>query len=295
MDKIDAFQQRHRVTAFLFGVQKKYSDDRGGQLAALVTYYGFLSIFPLLLAAFTIVAYVLAGDTHAISTLESHLGNEPILGQAARDLRGKQLHGSPLALVVGVAGLIWGAMGLAQVAQQTMNDAWNVPRRDRTGFRTRMLRGLGWYVLFGVGSVMGWAGGTSVSALAAFAINEVIFVVSFWVLSPPAASRRQHLPGATFAAVMWTVLTGVGTGLTHKLAHTNPLYGSFGSVLGLLALLYLAARLTIYGIEANVVLARRLWPRSLTNHRLSDADKEQLVSLARREERVEDQLIRVEF
>jgi len=304
MDKLDAFQQRHRVTAFLFAVQKKYSDDRGGQLAALVTYYGFLSLFPLLLASFTVAAYLLAGDTSAIHTVETHLGTAPILGQAAQDLEGKHLQGSPIALIVGVAGLVWGAMGLAQVAQQTMNEAWNVPRRARRGFVPRMVRGLGWYVLFGLGfvastfvtslgSVLHWTGGTWLSALAALALNVAIFVASFRILSPPEVSGRDLLPGAVVAAVAWTVLTGLGTGLTHKLAHTNALYGSFGSVLGFLALLYLAARLTIYGIEANVVLAQRLWPRSLSNKKLSDADKEQLINLVRREERVDKQLMEV--
>jgi YihY family inner membrane protein len=304
--KLDAFQQRHPVAGFLFAIQKKYGDDQGGQMAALVTYYGFLSVFPLLLAAFTIVAYALAGDTSAIHTLESHLGNEPILGQAARDLEGKHLHGSPLAVVVAVIGLVWGAMGLAQITQQAMNDAWNVPWRDRMGFGPRLLRGLGWYVLFGlgilastfvtsIGAWLGWAGGPWLSALMALILNAVIFVASFWILSPPAATRRQHLPGAIFGAVAWTVLTGIGTGLAHKLAHSNPLYGSFASVLGLLALLYLAARLTLYGIEANVVIAKRLWPRSLTNDPLSAADKDQLVNLARREERVSAELVHVDI
>jgi YihY family inner membrane protein len=305
MDKLDAFQRRHRVTAFVYAIQKKYSDDQGGQLAALVTYYGFLSIFPLLLAAFTVVAYILAGDTHAIHTVEIHLGNEPILGQAVRDLEGKRLEGSPIALVVGLAGLVWGAMGLAQVAQQTMSEAWNVSRLDRRGFGPRLLRGLGWYGLFGVGivastfvtslgSLLKWTGGTWLSGLAAFALNAAIFTASFWILSPLATNLSQHLPGAVFAAVAWTVLTGLGTGLTHKLAHTNALYGSFGSVLGLLALIYLAARLTIYAIEANVVLALGLWPRSLRNKNLTPADKEQLLSLARREQRVKKELIDVD-
>jgi YihY family inner membrane protein len=306
MDKLDAFQQRHRVTAFLFAVQKKYSDDSGGQLAGLVTYYGFLSLFPLLLASFTIAAYLLAGDPHAIHTVETHLGHEPILGQAAQDLEGKQLHGSPLALIAGVAGLVWGAMGLAQVAQQTMYEAWNVPRRDRRGFAPRLLRGLAWYSLFGfgvvastfvtsLGSLLHWAGGPWLSALAALLLNVVIFVASFRILSPKGVTRRELLPGAVFAAVVWTALTGLGAGLTQKLAHSNALYGSFGSVLGFLALLYLAARLTIYAIEANVVLAKRLWPRSLTNKDLSAADKEQLISLARRQERVQNQLVQVDF
>jgi YihY family inner membrane protein len=306
LDALDDFQQRHRATAFLWAVQKKYSDDQGGYLAALVTYYGFLSIFPMLLAAFTIAAYVLAGDKSAITTIEHHLGTYPIIGPAVTDLAGQRLQGSPVALIVGVLGLIWGAQGLAQAAEYTMNEAWNIPARDRAGFVPRLARGLAWYALFGLGmlastfiaslgSIFKWSGGPTLSALIAAAFDAALFLASFRVLSPPVATRRQLLPGAVVAGVVWSILTGVGIGLAHNLAHTNSLYGSFAPVLGLLAFLYLGARVTIYSIEANVVYAHHLWPRSITSSRLVEADREQLENLARRQERVSDQQVQVNF
>lgn len=304
--KIDAFQQRHRPTAFLWAVQKKYNDDRGSYLAAIITYYGFLSIFPLLLAAFTITAYVLSGDQSAIHTLERHVGSYPIIGPAATELEGKTLKGSPLALVAGLLGLVWGAMGLAEAAEFTMNEAWNVAGRDRLGYVARLVRGLGWYAAFGtgmvastflvsIGSIFKWSGGPALSALMAAVFNVGLFLLSFRILTPPVAGLRQLLPGAIAAGVCWSTLTGVGIGLAHKLAHTNTLYGSFAPVLALLAFLYLAARLTIYAIEANVVRARKLWPRSLTKQDLVAADREQLCNLARRQEKAADQRVLVEF
>jgi YihY family inner membrane protein len=300
LQKLDSFQRRHRATAFVYGVQKKFSDDRGGYLAALITYYGFLSIFPLLLAVFTVVAYALSGNQSAIHSLETHVGSYPIIGPAATQLEGQRLKGSPLALVVGVAGLVWGAMGLAQAAQHTMDEAWNIPRRDRPGFVPKLLRGLGWYLLFGLGvmattfvttlgPLLSWSGGPVLSGLIALALNLALFTVSFWVLSPTGVGARDLLPGAMFAGTSWTALTGVGVGLAHKLAHSNALYGTFAPVLALLAFLYLTARLTIYGIEANVVRAQHLWPRSLTNRDLQKADRQQLVNLAKREEAVKSQ------
>src|ERR1700733_12481062 len=151
--RLDAFQRRYRATAFVYAVQKKFSDDRGGYLAALVAYYGFLSLFPLLLASFTVAAYVLAGDQHTIQTVEQHLGGYPIIGPAVTELAGQHLRGSPLAVIVGVAGLVWGATGLAQAAEHTMNEAWNVPEHDRPGFGPRLARALGWYLVFGLGIV----------------------------------------------------------------------------------------------------------------------------------------------
>lgn len=306
IDRIDEFQRRWPATAFLWGVQKKYSDDRGGYLSALVTYYGFLSVFPLLLAAFTVIAYVLSGDKSATATLRSHIRSYPIVDQIAPGLDRGTLHGSPLALVVGVVGLVWGSQGLAQVAQFTMDEAWNVPNKIRPGFVSRTLRAFGWYGVFGVGALLAtsvsslgpalhWAGGPVLSTAASFVVDIGLFLASFWILTPPGVSLRCLVPGAVTAGAVWAVLTGVGVSLTGKLAHANPLYGSFATVLGLLALIYLNARVTIYAIEVNVVRARHLWPRSLTSSNLTEADLRQMEGLAAKEERVRPEDVKVSF
>ncbi|MDQ6783557.1 MAG: YihY/virulence factor BrkB family protein [Actinomycetota bacterium] len=305
--KLDELQRTHRAVAFGFAVNKKYGDDRGGYLAALITYYGFLSIFPLLLAFFTIVAYTLPPNGATIRSLNDHLGSYPIIGQSITELSKHSLHGSVLALVVGFLGLIWGGKGLAQTLQFSMNEVWSVPGKDRPGFAPRLLKGLEWYATFGIGfvastfvsslgSVLNWGpAGPFLASLPALVINVGLFVVSFRVLSPKDVTVRQLLPGAAFAGLIWTVLTTVGIGLLKQMSSSNALYGTFGVTLGLLGFLYLAARITLYAAEANVVAAKHLWPRSLRNPPLVEADKRQLEAMAQREERVEDQVVQVEF
>lgn len=306
INRLDQIQRRYKPVAFLWAVQKKFSDDRGGYLAALVTYYGFLSIFPLLLAAFTVVAYVLSGNHSAIASLERHIGSYPIIGDAARELEGKALQGSPIALVVGILGLIWGAQGLAQTAQYAMDEIWNVANKHRPGFLPRLARTFGWYAVVGfgvlastfvstVGSWLHWSGGPVLSVLLAWVVNIAMFSASFWILSPPGVAVRDLLPGAVVAGAVWSILTGVGVGLAHMLAHTNSLYGTFAPILGLLAFIYLTARITILSIEANVVHFQHLWPRSLTNDNMTAADRQQLVNLAVREERVPPENVEVEL
>ena len=303
---IDDLQRRWKFTAFLWAVQKKYSDDRGGYLSALITYYGFLSVFPLLLAAFTVVAYVMSGDHSAIASLESHVGSYPIIGPAARQLQGKSLHGQPFALVIGVLGLIWGAQGLAQAAQFTMEEAWNQPNKNRPGFLPRTLRSFGWYAVFGlgvvvstfissIGTLLHWAGGDILSTLLAVLFDVGLFVVSFWILTPESVAVKDLAPGAAVAGTAWAILTGIGVGLVHMLAHSNSLYGTFTPVLALLAFIYLMARISILAIEANVVRIRRLWPRSLNNENLTAADLTQLEQLVGKEERVRPEQVRVEM
>lgn len=305
VDRLDHLQRRWRPAAFVWAVQKKYSDDRGGYLCALITYYGFLTIFPLLLAAFTVVAYTLSGDRSAAQTIEGHISSYPIINQVAPSLGNGTLKGSALALAAGVLGLIWGSQGLAQAAQFAVDEAFNVANPDRPSFVSRTLRSFGWYAVFGIGalvatfvaslgSALDWAGGPVLSTLASLVLDVALFLVSFWILTPKGIPVREMVPAAAGAGTAWAVLTGVGVGLTHDLAHSDPLYGSFSTVLGLLALIYLNARITLYCIEASVVHTRRLWPRSLTGRELTDADRRQARDLATREQRLRQEKVEVE-
>lgn len=293
--KIDRFQQAHRIPAFSYGILKKYGDDQGGYLAALITYYGFLSIFPLLLAFFTIAAWVLKGRANTLHTLAHHLGSYPIIGQAVNSLASHTLSGSVLALVIGLLGLIFGAQGLAQTLIFVCDQIWNIPFFERIGTVAKYLRGLSWYVIFGLGvlattflnslsNVLNWGpAGPYLAALPALVLNMVLFAISFRMLTAKSVPTRALLPGAAVSGLIWTILNSAGIGLTRQLQHTNPLYGSFAGVLGLLAFIYLNARLTLYAAEGNVVGHERLWPRSLSQDTPTEADKRQQENLAKRE------------
>jgi membrane protein len=186
------------------------------------------------------------------------------------------------------------------------DQVWNIPYPDRRSKVPAMAYGLAWYAIFGLGaiastflnslsSVLNWGpAGPYLAALPALVVNVALFTVSFRLLSPAVASLRALVPGAAVAGLIWTVLNGVGVGLTHRLAHANPLYGSFAGVLGLLAFIYLTARLTLYCAEANAVAAEGLWPRSLLTDTPSDADRRQLTSMARRENRNPEATVQVE-
>lgn len=278
--KLDRFQQRHRFTAFVYGVVKKYSNDRGGWLSALITYYGFLSLFPLMLLFFTVSSYVLPHYPAAQKSLtRSVVGEFPVIGQQLRANAGHPLHGSPLALVVGVAGLAWGSLGVSQILQQMMHEVWEVPRTARPGFATRVTRGLVLFAVLGlgivattvvtsVGEILDWGPfGPVVAAIPAALVNIGVFLLVFRLLSPKEAATGELLPGAVIAGIGWQILQTVGVSLvTHQLRHASQVYGVFGFTLALLSFLYLAAELTVYAAETNVVRARHLWPRSLVSN-----------------------------
>jgi inner membrane protein YhjD len=278
MRRLDGFQQRHRASAFGYGVVKKYGEDRGGQLAALIAYYGFLSIFPLLLLFLTVSSYVLPHYPHFKMHLTNSLfGEFPVIGPTLQSsTKGKALHGSPVAVIVGVLTLAWGALGVSQILQQAMHDVWGAPAHVRPKFVNRVTRGLLLFCLLGLGivattvvtslgSVLNWGPfGSVFAAVPAAVANMAVFLGMFRLLSPPDVRARTLLPGAVFAGAGWQVLQSVGINLiSHQFNHASEVYGVFGFTLGLLSFLYLAARLTVYAAEINVVRARRLWPRSL--------------------------------
>ena len=276
INRLDTFQQRHRITVFGFAVAKKYGDDRGGMLAAVITYYGFVALFPLLLLFVTVVGFALhdnPGLQHDL--LKSALSDFPIIGtQLRRNIHA--LQGSGLALAIGLLGLLWGSLGVAQAAQHAMAEVWNVPARIRPGFGPRLARALLIIGLLALGTIattvitgFGTATGTSIALRIAtlgltVAANVVIYVAAFRVLTPKQVETGDLVLGAVVAGVLWTVLQAFGSYLIeHQLRHSSEVYGFFAIVLGLLAWLYLGAQLLVYSAEVSVVRAHRLWPRSL--------------------------------
>ena len=304
---IDRFQQRHSVLGFPFGVIKKYGDDQGGKKAALLAYYGFLSLFPLLLVFLTLLGYALANDQQLKDGVVDTLARQfPVLGdQVEKSV--STIQGSGLALAVGVLGTLWGGLGITQSFQDAMNDIWNVPRRQRPNFWWRLARGLAALVLVAgevlAATVLAQASIAGPGLLGrvdllggSFLLNLLLLLVMFQVLTGTRLRWRWLLPGAALGALGWSVLQTVGVQLVnHQLERANLLYGVFAVVLVLIGWLYLSTQLVLYAAEVNVVLARRLWPRSLLQPPPTEPDREVLTALARTEERRPEQRVEVTF
>ena len=301
--RVDGFQQTHRPLAISFGVIKKFGDDRAGSLAALIAYYGFLAIFPLLLLLTTVLGFAMERNRALNrSVLRSALRDFPIVGQQL----GQAIHplqGNALALAGGIVGLIWGSLGVTQAGQLAMAEVWNVPGVDRPPFVTRLLRGFCLLGVFGVGlvattliaSLSAFGGGLPVKAAGvalSVALNVGLFVLAFRVLTVRDVPTRSLVPGAILGGICWSLLQVLGAYLVgHQLRHASQVYGYFASVLGLVSWLFLGAQLTLYAAEANVVWARRLWPRSIVQPPLTDADKRAFDDIALQGERRPEQSV----
>lgn len=118
----------------------------------------------------------------------------------------------------------------------------------------------------------------------------------FRLLTAATVPWSRHVPGAASAAIAWSVLQVVGVLIvTRQVARANLVYGAFATVLVLLSWMLLTGRMLIYAAEINVVLARRLWPRSLLQPPLTAQDKLVFTALAEAEQLRPEQHIEVTF
>ena len=306
---LDRHQQRSPALGFLYGVVKKYGDDRGGQLAALIAYYGFLSLFPLLLVLVTVLGIV-AGSSSSLTHRVEHsaLAQFPVIGSHLIANIHALHKNSAIGLVVGILALLWGAQGSSQIGQFAMAQLWNIPGVGRPNFVNRLKRTAALMAVLAVFLVLGsglaaLAGSGGHSALVrvggevgSLLANCILYLLAFRVLTPKQVETRSLVPGALAGAVGWTVLQIGGTLLIdHQLRNSNQVYGTFAIVLGLIGWIYLGAMLTMYCAEANVVRARRLWPRSLVRPPLTDADRRVLAAIAEQDVRQPNQRVTVDF
>ena len=306
----DRFQQRHRWLGFPLAVLQKYADDQGGYLDASITYYAFFAVFPLLLVLTTVLGFVLRGHSHLYeSIVDSALGQFPVIGP---ELSRGSLHGSALALGLGIAAALWAGMGVFLASQNAMNHLWGVPfkrRPDPIRARGRALllllvlgagalatTILGGLATVGAGFGMTWKVG---SVVLSTALNIGLFWVGFRVLTAREVSWRQLRGGAISAGVLYELLQTLGGYYVgHVVKDAGNVYGTFALVIGLLSWIYLGAHITLLAAEGNVVATRRLCPRSFSfmiEQPATQADKRALTQRGKVEERRGDETVSIGF
>jgi YihY family inner membrane protein len=306
--RVDAVQQRHKATAFAVALIKKYGDDNGGVLVANLAHSAFVSVFPLLLVLVTLLGLVASnnpGVRHQVLQAIAH--QVPIIGNQLTGNVQELRRSSIIGLFVGLAVLTWGATGLAQAGLFTMQQVWNLPGPARPGYFPRLGRALVFLAVLGLGvaittllTSLGLYGhGPGVLAIAGDilvpATNVGMFFLSFRVLTPKGVPTRRLVPGAVLGGLAWTVAQALGTYVVGHFRHVDAVYGAFGTVLVLMAWISLSVEITVYAAELNVVLARRLWPRSIVQPPLTEADRAVLAAQALQNQRRDDQRVHVSY
>jgi YihY family inner membrane protein len=305
---VDHTQRRFTPTAFVFGVVKKQGDDNGGVLTSNLAFAAFRSLFPLLLILVTILGLLSAVNAQfRTDVLNAVAGQVPLLGHTLTNNVHQLKRASIIGLIIGIVGLVWGSAGLAQAGLYTMEQVWNLPGPSRPGYLQRLGRAGLFLLLLGGGVIVTtglaslntyvvkgfWSVGLAEVLAAAFNIG--MFIGAFRVLTPKGVPTGKLLPGAITGGILWTALQVLGTWLVHHYLHSDSVYGVFGTVLGLMAWIYIAAEITVYSAEINVVLARRLWPRAMVQPPLTEADRASMALQALQNQRRPEQHVEVTF
>ncbi len=309
---LDRLQQRRAWLAFPVAVWKKFGDDHAGNLAALLAYYGFASVFPAALVFVTVLDIVLRNNPDLQArVVDSTFGQYPVVGPLLQQqVHVHSLGATGFALAAGLILTSLGALAVARAIQNALNTIWAVPYDRRPGFPWNMLRASGLILTIGLGLIVtsllsgiasaaghliGGVGAHIGTVLGSLLVNVWVFWLGFRLATAREVTWRELFPGALASAVVWQVLQlAAAYLLVRRLAHATALYGVFGTVLGLLAWLYFQAQVTLYAVEATMVRARKLWPRSLAPPPFTPQDRRAYELYATAGQRIAGERIRVE-
>lgn len=297
---VDRTQARFAPVAFGYAVFKKYADDEGSRLAALLAYYFFLSIFPLAIGGYAVLRTIADANPDAIDDLVRQV--VPVDYQQQIIDSYNTLPSGGAAFWVALVGLLLAGTGGAFAVYAMVNQVFCVPYRYRFGFGPRYLRVL--LVLLMLGAAVVFIAGTTLlisrhlsegwqQPLSALATFVAVFLVLFG--SPKVLARRpirtsEVVVGAVVGALAFTVILALAGVITARfLTNSSAVYGAMTTVVAFISVLFLASNAVVLSYEVSVVWAWRLWPRGVDINTLFPADERAYALLSLMDERMPSQ------
>jgi YihY family inner membrane protein len=268
--RVMAVRRRFTIVDVVVDTLDGFRRHQSGRNASVLAYWGFLSVFPLLLAATTILGFVLEGDEELRADIvDSALSQIPVVGSTIEENAGA-LEGNTWALVIGLVTALWASTRAFLGVQAAFDDVWEVDVDHRANAAVKRLRALIGLLAIGlaqIGTVVlsALAGAAEIPAISrvlivagALVINFAVVVTMYRYLTAADVTWAMLWPGASFAGVLFTVLQFVGTVyVSRMIADASDIYGAFASMLALMSWFSLHALVSLYGLELNAALARR--------------------------------------
>jgi membrane protein len=305
LERIDQAQQRKPAIAIPLATVKKFGEDKSSNLAAMMAFWAFFSIFPLFIAGVTLLSWFVP-ESDRVGVMKGVSDYFPLIDVSTIGT----LSGSVLALVVGLLAALWSGSAVVRVTQDAFNSVWEVPIVERPKLLEQLKRSILALATIGLGLlastlVIGFVSGDSaaidlgplgrlVGFAAAIAVDIGLFIIAFRMLTDRQVSTRDVLPGAVFAGVaFWILQTVSSIIITRHLSSAQETYGNFATVITILWWFYLQSQLTLLGAQVNVVLKRHYWPRGLVNAPDTEADHRLLADYAKEATHVEGERVSV--
>ncbi|WP_245657692.1 YihY/virulence factor BrkB family protein [Herbidospora mongoliensis] len=268
--KTESARIRFRWVDHLIRTIHRYQVLHGDRLAGAVTYFAFLSFFPIIALSFAVFGYVVTFRPDALQTLNQAI-NDQLPGLADKLDLSYLAEARSAATIIGLIGLLYSGLGAVDTLRTALRDMW-MSRRPAVNFFVGKGYDLVALVLIGLAMILsvvvsaaasgatstvaGWLGfGASwlvsaglvvVGIVAALAADTLVFLVMFWWLARPAQPFKIVLRGSLVGAVLFGVLKQSATLLLSHTLSNNTLYGAFTVMIGLLLWINLSARVIFY-------------------------------------------------
>jgi YihY family inner membrane protein len=307
LDKVDDFQQHHKVPAIAIATVKKFGEDQSTNLASMIAFWAFFSIFPLFLVLVTLLGFFLPTGTKnsVLSNISQML---PLINPQTVG----SLHGSWWALVVGILTALWSGTGVVRTIQTAFNSVWEVPMKERPKLVEQVGRSVLVLATLGLGIVLttllsgavtgtanglhlGWAGHL-LGYVITIALDVGLFIAAYRILTDRDVSVRDVLPGALLAGIVFWVLQQLSSFIiSSRLQSAGSTYGTFATVITILWWFYIQGIVSMLGAQLNVVLKEHLWPRGLVGVPDTEADQRAYDAYAKEKTFHDNQVVDSDF
>jgi membrane protein len=276
LQKLDRAQKSSAPLSVAVATVKKFSEDQSANLAAMIAFWAFFSVFPLFLVLVTLLAIFLpASDKNSV------LGHVAEMFPLLDPKTVNGLSGAWWTIVLGLATALWSGSGVVRTAQFAFNSVWGIPPSQQPSLVKQTLRSVMVLATIGAGLVLttllsglvaSSASGVNLGAVARIAgyvlsaaLDVGIFLAAFRILTDRDVSIRDVLPGAILSGIAFFVLQELSTLIISRyLKNAQSTYGHFATVITILWWFYLQSMITMLGAQLNVVLKQHSYPRSLT-------------------------------
>lgn len=240
-----------------------------GRNASLLAFFGFLSIFPLLLAATTVLGFVLEGNAELQQDIvDGAFAEIPVLGTQLQE-NPASLDGNIWVLLIGLGGALWASTKAFVGLQGALDDVWEVPVDDRAALPVLRGKALVGIAIIGtsivvsviVGGIVNSAGlnlaGKALLILLHLVLEIVVIAAMYRFLTAASVDWRMVWPGAIAAGILFAVIQNFSTALVTRITeNASDTYGQFALVLGIVTWLSLLSIATLMCAELNAAIER---------------------------------------
>jgi len=250
---------------------KGFLADNCTHLSAAISYYILLSLFPLALAAITILGYFSRSQDIGARVSQAIADVFPVSGKVVSDIIQGVSQGWGTAGAIAIVGLLWSGIGFFGVVRKSLNTAWEI-KQPRPFLRERlmeflMMMVLGALLIISLGltaafkvieaakiSVFGHLLSTglfwhAIVILTSFTITFVVFLLLYKFVPNTRVRWRHVWGGALIAAVLIEIAKNVFVWFVGHFATYDIVYGSLSTIIALMVWSYISAMILLFCAE----------------------------------------------